>query len=123
MVEARIISLKKRKKLTPEEKKKAEALLKKKQEEDSQMVTGVFKNLEGEGEISFNYGIYPDEPSKVYCFQHNEECTIPLGVAKHINNVAVKQRDYILDAQGVPTLKTGVKGTRQRMQFISKNFM
>jgi len=113
-----------KKSLTAEGKKKAKELLEKQKEEDSKMVTGVFKNLEVPGDtFSFVYKMYKDEPYQRYELKDGETYTIPLGVARHINSIKKKERDYKVDSRGDKTLETFVSGFTQRVQFLSKEFM
>lgn len=57
-------------------------------ERDSEMVTGIFKNLEQPGgSISFHLKLYDgDDFNHEYTFFDNERYTIPRGVARHLNN-------------------------------------
>jgi hypothetical protein len=58
----------------------------KKKERDSEMVTGIFKNLEAPGgSVRFVFDIY-GEGLKNYELFDGERYTIPRGVARHLNN-------------------------------------
>ncbi len=76
-------------KMTKEEAKKE---VKKRRDKDSQMVNGIFKNLENaassisRGALSFGFKAYPGDEFAFYEFLDGERYRIPLGVAKHINN-------------------------------------
>ena len=66
--------------------------IKKMQERDSEMVTGIFKNLENQatagakGSVCFGFKKYPNEDFKFYELWDNERYTIPRSVAHHLNN-------------------------------------
>lgn len=112
----------KKKKLTDKEKIEAKKLIEEREGEDSKIVKGVFKILCGGGKMSFSYKKYKDENTKVYSMEDGQTQEIPLGLAKHINSVKSKSRDFVKDAQGNMTLQTYVKGYEQRYQFISTEF-
>jgi hypothetical protein len=72
-------------------------------ERDSEMVTGIFKNLEQPGgSVSFNLKLYDgDDFSHEYTFFDNERYTIPRGVARHLNNnCAYKAYKYLPGESG-----------------------
>jgi len=117
------ISVGNRRKKTKEEIKKATELLEKARAEDSKMVTGVFINKEVEGgDLSFTYKKYKEDPHRTYHFEDGKTYTVPLGVAKHINNqTKVKRHSYLVDKNGKKILGTG--NPRQRYQFNSTEFM
>lgn len=112
-----------RRKRTKEELKHAEELREKARDEDSKMVTGIFKNIEvPNGDLEFSYRAYKEDPYRTYYFKDGGKYTIPLGVAKHINNMTiVKQHEYLVDKDGKKIAGLG-KG-RQRYQFLSTEFM
>lgn len=118
-------SVSRRIKRTPEEKKKSEALRKEAQERDSEMVVGVFKNLEAPGgSLTFTYRAYKEDDYQIYELKDGQEYTIPYGVAKHINNhTRNAKREYATNEKGEKQLYTIVTGARQRYQFLSKEFM
>jgi hypothetical protein len=59
---------------------------------DSEMVSGVFKNLENParggslGSVTFPYKAYEGDEVVIYEFYDGERYTIPRGVARHLNN-------------------------------------
>lgn len=59
---------------------------------DSEMVSGVFKNLENParggslGAVTFPYKAYEEDEVVIYEFYDGERYTIPRGVARHLNN-------------------------------------
>lgn len=119
------IALGAKQKRTKEELKKAEDLRVKARDEDSKMVTGVFHNLEAPGaSVEFSYRKYKEDSHKTYTLQHLQKYTIPIGVAKHINNMtAVPIRDYVDNPDGTKSLYTRITSKRQRYQFLSTEFM
>ena len=119
------ISINNRKKRTPEEMIGAEDKRREQLDADSKMVTGIFKNLESPGgDLEFTYRKYKEEPFKVYHFLDGQKYTIPLGVAKHLNNeTAYAQRDYATGPDGSKQLYTFVKSRKQRYQFLSTEYM
>jgi len=112
-------------KRSKEELKKAEEMREKARDEDSRMVKGIFKNLEAPGgSLTFSYRKYKEDPHRTYTFQDGKDYTIPLGVAKHINQMtAVPERDYAKGPDGTPQLYTIVSSKRQRYQFLSTEYM
>ena len=112
-----------KKKKTPEYIKKAEELREKARAEDSKMVTGIFRSIEVTGgDLKFSYHWYKEDPYRTYYFKDGETHTIPLGVAKHINNnTKVKQHAYLVDKDGKKI--QGLGPSRVRFQFLSTEFM
>lgn len=106
-----------------EEKIKAEDLRIQKRDEDSKMVTGIFKNDEVKGgDLTFTVRFYKEDPYKTYYFEDGKTYTIPLGVAKHINNMTrQKEHAYLVDAEGKKI--KGIGSHRQRYTFLSTEFM
>lgn len=125
MIPVRETSLDKRTKRTPEDKKKAKELIEKMRDEDSRMVTGIFRNMEVPGgDFELSYKMYPGDTIKTYHFEDGKEATIPIGLAKYINNnLKVPIRDYLRNAKGERMLDTCIGGWRQLKQFVSKEFM
>lgn len=121
----RDVNINTRRKRSKEELKKAEDKRLKLKDEDSKMVTGVFKNIEVPGgDLEFSYKKYKEDSIKVYHFQDGMEYTIPIGVAKHINNMtSVPERDYATNPDGTKALYTIIKSKRQRYQFLSTEYM
>lgn len=112
-----------RSKRSKEQLKKAEELREKARDEDSQMVVGIFKNIEvPSGALQFTYRKYKEDSYRSYHLQDGKEYTLPLGVAKHINNMTkVKKHDFLVDKEGKKL--PGAGSYRQRYQFLSKEFM
>lgn len=115
----------KKQKLSDAEKIVAEDKRIEARDRDSQLVTGIFKNLEVPGgDLEFSYKMYKEENPRIYSFLDGQSYTIPLGVAKHINNMtAVPIRDYAKNPDGTKQLVTIITSKRQRYQFLSKEFM
>jgi len=118
-------NIKPRKKLSDADKKKAEDLRQKARDTDIKMVTGIFKNIEvPKGDVSFTYRIYKEDNYQTYHLEDGKTYTIPLGVAKYINNMtAVPEREYAINEKGEKQLYTIIKSKRQRYQFLSTEYM
>ena len=116
-------SYKPRVKRTKEQMIAAEDLRRKMRDEDSKMVTGVFKNLETPGaDLEFTYRKYKEDSFQNYHMYDGQKYTIPLGVAKHINNqTQEKVHAWLVDVNGKKIVGAGNK--RQRYQFNSTEFM
>lgn len=112
-----------RRKLTAEEKKKSAILIEKAKEEDSQIVKGIFKNLECPGgDLQFAYHAYKGESTRVYHMIDGKEYEIPMGVAKHINRQCkYKKSKHLIDKDG-NSIITADKPI-ERYQFVSMDFM
>jgi hypothetical protein len=72
------------------------------------MVTGTFVNIECPGQTAKVCGKYYKRMEYfVKVFEDNEKCTIPLSVARYINErICYYQHKHILDANGNP-MKSG----------------
>ena len=92
-------------------------------EKDNRMVRGIFKNFETPGgELRFVFRKYKGEPIKKYVLLDNQVYTIPLGVAKHLNNDCnYPVHKYATDETGVPTMRIGSRF--HRFGFQSLEFM
>ncbi len=112
-------------KRSKEDLKRAEELREKARDEDSKMVTGIFKNIEVPGgDLTFTYKKYKEDNYRTYHFYDGMKYTIPLGVAKHLNNqTAQNKREYGKNPDGSPTLYTIIGSKRQRYQFLSTEYM
>jgi hypothetical protein len=86
--------------------------IKKMRDRDSEMVTGIFKNIEnpatngGRGSVVFSYKYYPGDENAIYELFDGERYTLPRGVARHLNNNCF-YREY----QHLPG-ESGVQGVR-----------
>jgi len=97
--------------LSPEAKKKASEAVETARKIDS---TG--------GDLQFAYHKYKGEPTRVYNFIDGESYTIPLGVAKHINNQCkYKKCKHLVDQNGKPVI--AADKPIERYQFVSTDFM
>ena len=89
--------------------------------ETDKMVTGTFINVECPGQpakICCKY--YKNMPYFSDTFHDNERRTIPLSVARHINERCFfEEQKYILDESGAP-LKN--PKPRHRYKFVSENY-
>lgn len=113
----------KRKPLTTKEKEEAKKKIAAMREKDNEMVTGIFKNRDGEGKISFSYGKYKEDGTSVYEFNDGGTYTIPRMVANHLNqSTAVPQREYATNPDGTKSLHTVIRKKNKRYEFISTDF-
>jgi len=89
------------------------------------LVTGIFKNIEVPGgDLEFAYRAYDGEPIQIYHLDDGQKATIPLGVARHINNqTQVPIHDNILGPDGKRLTGTKIGSYRQRYQFLSTEYM
>jgi hypothetical protein len=82
--------------------KSVQAMMEKKEikPEEDRMVTGIVKNLQYPGQpIEFCFRSH-GKKIHTYKFKDNEMCTMPMSVAKHINNVKYQKHSFLLDQHG-----------------------
>jgi hypothetical protein len=93
-------------------KKKLEKL----QERDSEMVTGIFKNLENPGgSVQFNYKCYEGEDYLAYELRDGERYVLPRGVARHLNtNCYYKEYKHLGGEFGETGIRAGFNDGRLR---------
>lgn len=73
-------------------------LLDKARKEHAKMVKGKFEFLDAQGGwLEFNYRFFPEDMLVTYKFVHGEECEIPMGLVKHLNNTVKKVRNFGMD--------------------------
>ena len=92
-------------------------------ERDREKVKGIFRFFECPGgQLSFSYRAYKWDEVQRYDLNDGEICTIPLGVAKHLNkNGWYPEHNYLLNEAGVPQMRVNQKKRRfgfQSMEFI-----
>lgn len=76
-------------------KAEVDEMIKKMRKEDEKLVKGNFEFSEAEGgTFDFTYRIYPGDPIQHYTFVDGEECEIPMGIVKHLNNTKKKIRKH-----------------------------
>lgn len=97
--------------------------LKMERDKDRQMVKGVFKYYEVPGGmVGFCFKKYKEDPLEKFELYDNQVYTIPLGVAKHINNDTwYPVHEYGRNEDGSPLQRIGQKV--RRMAFQSLEFM
>ena len=97
--------------------------LKIERDKDREMVKGVFKYYEVPGGmVGFCFKKYAEDPLEKYELYDNQVYTIPLGVAKHINNDTwYPVHEYGRNENGLPMQRIGQK--IRRMAFQSLEFM
>lgn len=105
----------------PEVKKKPN--LKWMRDRDREMVRGKFMFHEvPHGTLSFSFKAYKEDPVENYTFVDGEIYTIPLGVARHLNNNCnYPIHAYAQDAEGKNIVKVGQRV--QRTSFQSLEFI
>jgi hypothetical protein len=87
--------------------------IRKMRDRDSEMVSGIFKNLENpavggsKGSVVFSYKAYPGDEAVVYELWDGERYTLPRGVARHLNNNCFyREYQHLAGESGI----TGVRG-------------
>jgi hypothetical protein len=105
----------------PEVKKKPN--LKWLRDKDREMVRGIFRFHEvPNGTLSFSFKAYKEDPVENFTFSDGEVYTIPLGVARHLNNNCnYPIHAHAQDAEGRNVVKIGQKV--QRVSFQSLEFV
>lgn len=91
--------------------------------EESKMVKGIFRCREPDGgSVTFSFRKYKWDPVKKYTFYDGQVYTIPLAVARHLNqNCSYAVHSHILGPDGNPSLDTRGK-IKSRMNFESMEF-
>lgn len=107
---------------TKEQKDLAIKNLKYMRDKDNQMVRGIFKNYECPGgSLSFNFRKYKEDQIEPYSFVDGGIYTVPLKVAKHLNNNCFHEvHGHALDADGKPVQR--IKEKVYRYGFSSLEF-
>ncbi len=90
---------------------------------DRELVKGVFKDYEVPGgSMGFSFRKYLGDPIEQYTMVDGSVYTIPLGVAKHLNNNCwYPVHSYMKDENGNPTARVSEK--IKRYGFQSLEFM
>jgi len=93
--------------------------MKQMQEEDAKLVKGKFTCHDPKGgSVTFPYRKYRDEVTKKYTLEDGNVYTIPLGVARHLNNCGREISAHLLDAEGKPMIGVGKKEYRFSFQSL-----
>jgi len=92
-------------------------------DKDREKVKGIFHNYEiPGGEVSFRFRQYKGDKIELYTLKDNHMHTIPLGVAKHLNNNCwYPVHRYEMDENDKSTTKIGQKVRRfgfQSLEFV-----
>lgn len=97
--------------------------LKIERDKDREMVKGVFKYYEVPGGVvEFCFKKYEEDPLEKFTLYDGQVYTIPLGVAKHLNNNTwYPVHEYGRNEDGSPLQRIGQK--IRRMAFQSLEFM
>ena len=88
------------------DKVKAKELMDALRKEHSKLVKGKFEFIDAQGGwLEFNYRFFPEDLLVTYKLTHGEECEIPMGLVKHLNNTKKKIRTFAseLGNRGVPS--------------------
>ena len=106
-----------------EQPKELSAKLRYQRDKDREPVKGVFRFYEVPGgTLSFVYKAYKGDPVAHYTLVDGEICTLPLGVAKHLNkNGWYPVHEYKVDEGGAPSMHIGRKVSRfgfQSLEFV-----
>jgi hypothetical protein len=106
----------------------AEAKLKLEWERESQKVTGVFRDLEvgAGGHLRFSARKYKWDPIEDFDFNDGHTYTIPLWVAKHLNNNCkhpVYKHNVDPNAKPGEKVQQYVNSWNHRFAFISNDYM
>lgn len=89
---------------------------------DRKLVKGRFLYHEVPGgEMAFNYYRYKGDPVETYKLKDGQEYTIPLGVAKHLNQCGVPVHQHMVDEAGKPSIRIG--SFQRRCTFQPTEFM
>ena len=59
------------------------------------------------GELEFNFYKYKGDPVEKYKLRDGQEYTLPLGVAKHLNNIGTQVHEHAQDENGKPSVRIG----------------
>lgn len=97
-------------------------------EKDRQPVEGIFHFYELPGGVlDFSYKKYKDEPIETFSLMDGNKYTLPLGVAKHLNNSGFYEvHEYNVDENGRPSTRIGKKVRRygfQSLEFVDDDFI
>lgn len=92
-------------------------------DKDRELVRGVFRYHEVPGGfLEFSFRKWKEDPIEYYKLDDGEICTLPYGVAKHLNtNLAYPIHSYVMDKDGKPiqSAKTMIRRcTFQSLDFI-----
>jgi len=103
--------------------KKEDYKFEKERIKDRKMVKGMFKFDEIPGAtLEFVFRAYKGDPIEKYSLRDGEICTIPLGVAKHLNkNGWYPEHEHLKDEKGNVSVRVGKKV--RRFSFQSLDFI
>jgi hypothetical protein len=89
----------------------AKALIERMRAYDSEMVTGIFENLEAPGQgMRFSIHLYPGDDFDVYELFDGERYRIPRGVARHLNQGCAYKTYATLNAMSGAVNGAAVEG-------------
>jgi hypothetical protein len=89
-------------------------------DKDREPVKGIFRFLEVPGgTLSFSFKAYKEDPVENFSLKDGEVYSLPLGVARHINNnMWYPIHSYAQDEHGKHTVKVGQKVHRAMFQSL-----
>lgn len=89
-------------------------------DKDREIVKGIFHFYEVPGgNMEFSFKMYKGDPVVNYKFTDGEICSIPLGVAKHLNKSGrYPVHAHTMDKDGNPVMKIGTKVARYSFQSL-----
>jgi len=110
-------------KMTTDKEKQLHKGVEYQRQQDRQMVKGIFRFYEVPGgSMSFNFRKYKGDPVERYDMVDGQVYTVPLGVAKHLNqNGNYPVHKYLKDESGNVSMRVGQKVNR--FGFQSLEFM
>lgn len=107
-------------------KAEVDSMIKKMRAEDEKLVKGKFEFTEAEGGFfQFSYRYYPGDMIQQFTFVHDEICTIPMGIVKHLNGSKKKIRRYknIEQASSGPIKAPQHYDTISRVRFVPVEYL
>lgn len=99
-------------------------LIKKMRKSDEKMVNGVFEFIDAQGGwLEFAYRKFPGEPILMLKIMHGENCDLPMGLVKHLNNTKKKVRRYNLELHSSAGKPPRSFETISRVRFVPSDML
>ena len=91
---------------------------KRRRDQDSELVVGVFKNLETKGGTArFSYRVHKDDENEIYELVDGERYRLKRGVARHLNNQCYyKEYQHMKGEYGETGVRAGFNDGRLHSQ-------
>lgn len=115
-----------RKKVNHKSKAEVEEIIKKMRKEYETPIKGQFEFVDAEGGFfEFTERMFPGDPIQTIQLIHGEICTIPLGLAKRLNNTKQKISRYkdVEQAQSGPIRPPRIVETKSRVRFVTMDVL